>query len=86
MDEWYTNVRRLREESESPHQTEKLTRLIYHTLRRSKIREKGKFKQRMGPEFEGFVNKLLENYSDEMVRQVVSDDGFWGATLNAIGI
>ncbi len=86
MDDWYHEVRRLREESESPYQTEKLTRLIYHTLRRSKIREKGKFKQRMGPEFEGFVNKLLESYSDEMVRQIVSDDEFWGATLNVIGI
>ena len=86
MDQWYSEVRKLKDASESPYQTEKLTRLIFHTLRRSKIRDRQKFRQRTGVEFDAWLNSLFEKYSEEMVREIISEYDFWGATLDALNI
>ena len=81
MEAWYKKVRLLKDESETPFQTEKLTHKIFYDLKRIKIREKGKFKNRMGPEFENWVVTLQDRYAPELVNAIVSDDEFWEATL-----
>lgn len=81
MEEWYKKVRLLKDESETPYETEKLTHKIFYDLKRSKIREKGKFKNRMGPEFESWVTGLNDRFVPELVNAIVSDDEFWELTL-----
>lgn len=81
MEAWYKKVRLLKDESETPFQTEKLTHKIFYDLKRTKIREKGKFKNRMGPEFENWVVTLQDRFAPELVNAIVSDDEFWEATL-----
>jgi hypothetical protein len=60
---------------------EKITHKIFYDLKRSKIREKGKFKNRMGPEFEQWVLSLMDDYSQELVTEILHDDEFWDQTL-----
>jgi hypothetical protein len=81
MEDWYSKVRKLKDESEQPYFTEKLCQQIYHDLRRMKVRDKGKFKQRMGPEFENWVSRLYEDYNAESVKEILNDDEFWLLTL-----
>jgi hypothetical protein len=81
MDAWYSVVRKLKDDSEIPYKTEEIAEKIYHDLKRFKIREKGKFKQRMGPEFENWVLSLSERFSEESVKEIISDDDFWTTTL-----
>lgn len=81
MDEWKTTVRALKDDSEIPYKTEEITEKIYHDLKRFKIREKGKFKQRMGPEFDNWILSLSERFPKEAVKEIISDDDFWTATL-----
>jgi len=83
MEAWYTKVRLLKDESEAPYVTEKVCHKIFYDLKRSKIREKGKFKNRMGPEFETWVSSLSQRFEDypQLINAIVSDDEFWEATL-----
>lgn len=81
MDEWKSAVRKLKDDSEIPYKTEEIAEKIYHDLKRYKIRDKGKFKQRMGPEFENWVLSLSDRFSEVAVKEIVSDDDFWTATL-----
>jgi hypothetical protein len=81
MEAWYKKVRLLKDDSETPFITESLTHKIFYDLKRSKIREKGKFKNRMGPEFENWVVTLQDRFAPELVNAVISDDEFWEATL-----
>jgi len=81
MEEWYKKVRLLKDESETPYETEKVTHKIFYDLKRSKIREKGKFKNRMGPEFENWAMNLGNRFAPELVNAIISDDEFWEMTL-----
>lgn len=81
MEEWYKKVRLLKDESETPYETEKVTHKIFYDLKRTKIREKGKFKNRMGPEFETWIAGLNERFVPELVNAIISDDEFWELTL-----
>jgi hypothetical protein len=81
MEEWYTKVRLLKDESETPYETEKVCHKLFYDLKRSKIREKGKFKNRMGPEFETWIAGLNERFAPELVTAIISDDEFWALTL-----
>jgi hypothetical protein len=81
MEEWYTKVRLLKDDSETPYITEKLCHKIFYDLTKYKIREKGKFKNRMGPEFESWIVTLNERFAPELVNAIISDDDFWTATL-----
>lgn len=81
MDEWKSTVRALKDESQIPYKTEEIAEKIYHDLKRFKIREKGKFRQRMGPEFENWILSLSERFSENVVKEIISDDNFWTATL-----
>jgi hypothetical protein len=81
MDEWKSTVRTLKDESQIPYKTEEIAEKIYHDLKRFKIKDKGKFRQRMGPEFENWVISLTERFSEVAVKEIISDDDFWTATL-----
>ena len=87
MDEWKSVVRGLKDDSEIPYKTEEIAISVYHDLRRLKIRDKGKFRQRMGPEFESWAMQLGDRFSEVAVKEILSDDDFWQATLKiTIGI
>ena len=87
MEEWMSVVRGLKDDSEIPFKTEEIAIRIYHDLKRFKIRDKGKFRQRMGPEFENWSMHLGDQFSEVAVKEILSDDNFWTATLKiTIGI
>lgn len=81
MEAWYKKVRLLKDESETPYETERVTHKIFYDLKKYKIREKGKFKNRMGPEFETWTASLNEQFTPELVNALISDDEFWEETL-----
>jgi hypothetical protein len=81
MEAWYKKVRLLKDESETPYETEKVCHKLFYDLKRSKIREKGKFKNRMGPEFESWVATLSDRFAPELLNAIISDDEFWELTL-----
>lgn len=87
MEEWKSVVRSLKDDSEIPYKTEELAIRIRQDLKKFKIKDKGKFRQRMGPEFENWILSLSENFSQEVVKEIISDDDFWTATLKiTIGV
>ena len=45
--------------------------------------EKGKFKNRMGPEFESWVGSLNQRFDEypQLINSIISDDEFWNTTL-----
>jgi hypothetical protein len=81
MEKWYAIVGNLRDESEDSYKTQQFTHQVYRELRRSKIKDKGKFKNRMGPEFEQWIARLTEEYVSELVQEIINDDEFWLETL-----
>lgn len=81
MDAWYSKVRNLKDESERPYITQSFCNRVFQDLKRSKVREKNKFKQRTGSEFESWTMKLEEEFPQPVVREVLADDEFWELTL-----
>ena len=81
MDKWYEIVGNMRDESEDSYMTQQFTYQVYRELRSAKIKNKGKFKNRMGPEFEQWSNKLAMEYPSELVTEILSDDDFWLETM-----
>jgi len=81
MEEWNKAVRILKDESVAPNKTSEFADRIFQDLKRMKIKDKGKFKQRMGPEFENWALKLEEDYPSFIVTNVLNDDDFWLLTL-----
>ena len=82
MEKWYTTVRKLQDESEDKYLTRKFAERVFHELYNARIREKQKFKNRMGPEFEQWVNSLVSDFPQEMVTEIINDDEFWVDTLS----
>jgi hypothetical protein len=64
-----------------PNKTAELCERIFQDLRRMKIKDKSKFKQRLGPEFENWSLKVEEDYPSYIVVNVVNDDDFWQLTF-----
>lgn len=81
MEKWYTIVRTLQDESEHKYNTKLFCEHVFHQLLNARIREKQKFKNRMGPEFEQWVASLLEDFPEYVVREILNDDDFWIETL-----
>jgi hypothetical protein len=85
MEAWYSTVRNLKDESEDAKLTRDFCFDVYHDLMYIKqnrtLKEKDKFRNRMGVEFDTWTNELLDSYSQEMITEVLSDDAFWNATL-----
>ena len=82
MEKWYDIVRKLQDESENKYLTRVFCEEVFHDLYNGRIKEKQKFKNRMGPEFEHWLAGLFEKYSEGMVRETISDDEFWDQTLS----
>ena len=83
MEEWYTIVRSLNSESEIPYNTQRFANKVFHDLSmmKKKIRDKGKFKNRMGPEFENWVAGLASEFDSDLMNAIIGDDTFWNKTL-----
>lgn len=85
MDAWYSIVHKLKDESEDPKLTREFCFRVYHDLmfikQYRKLKEKDKFRNRKGAEFEGWTSELLESYSQELITNVLSDDAFWKTTI-----
>ena len=74
MEQWNSLVRR---ENLNP----RLAESVFRILSRMRIKDKGKFMQRMGPEFEAFTDKLREEYPETDVQDVVRNDEFFTLTM-----
>jgi hypothetical protein len=81
MEQWNKAVRILKDESMEPNKTAQLCERIFQDLRRMKIKDKKKFYERLGPEFENFTLKLEEDYPSYIVVNVLNEDDFWKLTL-----
>jgi len=81
MEEWNKAVRILKDESMEPNKTAQLCERVFQDLRRMKIKDKSKFKQRLGPEFENWTVRLEEDYPSYIVVNVLNDDDFWQLTF-----
>jgi len=81
MDTWYTLVNNLKDESEDSYKTQLFCEQVFRELRTAKIKDKGKFKQRMGPEFDQWSSRLETEYPEMLVREILQDDDFWKETL-----
>jgi hypothetical protein len=85
MEEWYSSVRKLKDDSEDPKHTREFCFQVYHDLmfikQNRKLKEKEKFRNRKGPEFEAWTTELQSEYSSELITEVLSDDPFWNLTL-----
>lgn len=84
MEEWYSSVRKLKDDSEKPYKTEEFCHHMFHSLKGLKIKDKGKFKQRMGPEFESWVLYLENMFPEPLVSSILNDDDFWKMSLRVI--
>jgi len=85
MKDWYSKVRKLKDESADGHKTEQVCHRVFHDIKRMKIKDKGKFKQRMGPEFGAWTMSLHDMYPAETVAAIVNDDEFWSLTMETVG-
>lgn len=81
MEEWYKIVRTLQDESEKPYLTQQFVKQVFRELKNRKVKDKGKFKNRMGPEFEKWVADLTTDYPVDLVTEIINDDEFWETTL-----
>jgi hypothetical protein len=81
MEEWNKAVRILKDESMEPNKTAQLCERVFQDLKRMKIKDKKKFYERLGPEFENWTLKLEEDYPSYIVVNVLNEDDFWKLTL-----
>jgi len=85
MEEWYTVIRNMKDQSSSGYKLEEFVKRIFHDISRKKIKEKVKFRERMGPEFTSWSASLEQEYPKSMVVEVLNDDVFWTLTLKVAG-
>jgi hypothetical protein len=81
MEEWYHQVRIMREESDNGPLVKEFCYYIFQDLKLLKVKDKKKFAQRVGPDYEGWTEMLEEKYPKPMVREILHDDDFWKLTL-----
>jgi hypothetical protein len=81
MEKWYKKVRDMKDESEDSYLTQMITHEIYRDLWQMRIKDKGKFKNRMGPEFESWTESLSHSYPKTALIAILNDDEFWALTL-----
>ena len=87
-DAWGATVCDLKDAGKSegyePYEIECVCRDILRYVRRVRIREIGRFKQRTGLEYEAFL-KTLASHDTELVTHIVGEDEFWDATIRMVG-
>jgi len=81
MEEWYSAVRILREESDNPGLVKDFCYRIFQDLKRLKIKDKKKFSQRLGTDFDNWREYLETDFPKDVVKEVLFDDDFWKLTL-----
>ena len=81
MEAWYSVVRQLKDDSEEPYFTEVFMHRVFHDLSRMRIKEKVKFREHMGPEYDHWVEELVQTYNPEFVGEILQDNEFWTLTL-----
>jgi len=87
MDHWYSILRNMKDESQDPHLTEQFCHQVYQDLKHSKIRDKKKFRQRTGAEFDTWAIHLELSFPKPLVMEILNDDTFWTETLKrTIGV
>ena len=74
MEQWNSLVRKL---DTSP----RLAEAVFRILSRMRIKEKGKFMQRMGPEYDYLVSELSEQFDPEDVQDILRNDDFFTLTV-----
>jgi hypothetical protein len=79
MHEWYSACREFCANYENPRETRNAILEIFRELSRTKIKDKGKFKNRDGPEYRKFVDSLKSK--PELVQDILQDDEFFKMTL-----
>jgi len=79
MEEWNVLVRTLEADQENPRQFEELAKAIFHTLCTRKIKDMRKFEQRLGPDYEKFVEDIP--FPEEQVQDLLKNDEFFELTL-----
>jgi hypothetical protein len=79
MEQWNQLIRQFKDETDKPYLAEQLAHKIFTELSLLKIKQKDKFKQRMGPEYESFVASL--DYPPELIQLVLGNDEFFLLTL-----
>jgi hypothetical protein len=89
MEAWYSAVRKLKDDSEDPKYTRDFCFRVFHDLMfirfNRKLKDKEKFRNRKSPEFEAWTTELEDDYTQEMITAILSDDEFWNATIEAVG-
>ena len=81
MEAWYQIVRNMKDESEDPYMTQQITHRIHRDIRTRNIKERTKFKERMGVEYNKWVAILCQQYPTDLVNEIIYDEVFWEATL-----
>jgi len=81
-DKWVEVVRDMKDAAPEPYDVEVVCRDILRYMRTARIRDIGRFKQRIGLEYEAFIKSL--HYEEERVQPIVNDDEFWDATVDMI--
>ena len=81
MDEWYSMLRTMQDDVEDPVLITNIAKRIFYDLSSMKVKEKVKFKNRMGPEFLRWANTLESEYDPELVGDLLTDNEFWELTL-----
>jgi hypothetical protein len=79
MHEWYSQCRQFCENYENPKPVREAIHEIFRVLIKLKIKEKGKFKQRDGPEYRKFVESLKSD--PQIVQDILQDDNFFNLTF-----
>jgi len=90
MEAWYSAVRKLKDESDDPKLTRDCCFRIYHDLvfikQNRKLKEKQKFRERKGHEFDGWTTELSQEYSSELISEVISNNEFWNESLKVVSL
>lgn len=83
MEQWNEILRDMLEDEEPRIQYEIrcITMRIYHDLLSMRIREKNKFRDRTGAEFQKWSEGLEQEFDPDIVEEIISDDEFWQLTL-----
>ena len=81
MEDWYRLLRNLKDESDDPNTLGDLATKIFTLLSTNKLKDKQKFMNRMGPEYESFVSHLSESFPPEMVQELLRNDEFFTLTM-----
>ena len=81
MEEWNKMVRLLKDDSVEPNKTGQLCERVYQDVHRMRVKDKGKFKQRMGSDFDMWALELQEQFPRHLIIEILNNDEFWKLTL-----